>query len=49
MEKIRVCMPGKGQRIMNPLTKTQRTIMEKVGLMEEDLNDYITKDWPSIV
>lgn len=46
MEKIVVCMPGKGQTIIKPATKTQQIIMRNIGLSEEDLKRYITKYWP---
>jgi hypothetical protein len=43
MEKICVISNDKGWRLMNPVTKTQRTIMEEVGLNEKDLGAYLRK------
>ncbi|MDR0676828.1 MAG: transposase, partial [Elusimicrobiota bacterium] len=41
LEKISLIMNDKGQRLMNPLTKTQRTILEAFGLNEHDLKAYV--------
>jgi len=41
MEKIKVVTAAGGRRLMNPLTKTQRTILEAFGLAEDDLKAYI--------
>ncbi|MDR3203711.1 MAG: transposase [Deltaproteobacteria bacterium] len=43
MEKICVISNDKGWRLMNPVTKTQRTIMEEIGLNEKDLGAYLRK------
>jgi hypothetical protein len=43
MGKICVISNDKGWRLQNPLTKTQRTIMEEVGLNEKDLGAYLKK------
>jgi transposase len=42
LEKIRVVTAVNGKRLMNPLTKTQRTIISTFGLGDEDLKAYIT-------
>jgi transposase len=41
LEKIKVVAIAGGQRLMNPLTKTQRTILEHLGLDEKRLNAYV--------
>jgi transposase len=41
LEKIRVVIMSDGRRLMNPLTKTQRTIFETFGLSQDDLINYI--------
>jgi transposase len=43
MEKIKVVSASGGRRQMNPITKTQRLILESFGLSENDLKVYITK------
>ena len=42
MEKIKVVFTTGGKRLMNPITKTQRNILEAFGLSEEDLRFYIS-------
>jgi transposase len=41
MEKIKVVITESGKRLMNPITKTQRTILEACGLTEDDLKAYV--------
>jgi transposase len=41
MEKIRVIRKDNGYRLMNPVTKTQRIILDLFGLSEEDLESYV--------
>ncbi|MDR1608993.1 MAG: transposase [Deltaproteobacteria bacterium] len=43
LEKIRVVESNEGIRQTNPLTKTQRLILETFGLKEVDLTDYIAR------
>jgi hypothetical protein len=48
MEKIRVVMMNvKNPRLINPVTKNQRLIMEAFGLSEDDLKRYALREWPS--
>jgi transposase len=42
LEKIKTVFMSDGKRLMNPITKTQRTIFEACGLTEEDLKLYVT-------
>jgi hypothetical protein len=42
LEKVKVVTMLNGHRLMNPLTKTQRTILEFCGLTEEDLKKYVS-------
>ena len=42
LEKIKVVRASGGRRQMNPVTKTQRLVLEAFGLSEDDLRDYIT-------
>jgi len=42
LEKVKVVLMSDGNRLLNPLTKTQRTIFEACGLSEEDLKKYVT-------
>jgi len=42
MEKIRVVFTMGGSRLMNPITKTQRTIIEGLGFTEGDLKSYVS-------
>jgi transposase len=42
MEKIRVVLAANGKRLMNTVTKTQRTMLDKFGLTEDDLKAYVT-------
>jgi transposase len=42
-EKIRVFVTSGGKRLMNPLTKTQRNIMERFRMNEVTLNTYISR------
>jgi hypothetical protein len=41
MEKICVATKNGDRRLMNPLTRTQRKLMEEIGVGEAELNDYI--------
>jgi transposase len=43
MEKIRIAATSNGKRLMSPLTKTQRTIIETLGLSETDLRAYVSE------
>jgi len=40
LEKIKVVFMNDGRRLMNPVTKTQRTIFEACGFSEDDLLRY---------
>ena len=42
LDKIKVVMAAGGRRLMNPLTKTQRLMLESFGLSEDDLKEYVT-------
>jgi transposase len=42
LEKIKVIIMADGKRLMNPLTKTQRTIIEACGLNNADLLAYVS-------
>ena len=42
MEKIKVVSAPDGRRLMNPITKTQRLILEALGHTENDLKAYAT-------
>jgi transposase len=44
MEKIYVGVNDQGRRLLNPVTKMQRTIMNELGLTEDDLRAYIIAD-----
>jgi transposase len=41
LEKIKVVTMSDGTRLMNPITKTQRTIFEACNLSEDDLKAYV--------
>jgi transposase len=41
MEKIRVVLAADTKMLMNPLTETQKFILEKFGLTEDDLKAYV--------
>ena len=41
LEKIKTVFMSDGKRLMNPITKKQRTIFEACGLTEEDLKAYV--------
>jgi hypothetical protein len=41
MEKIEIGKTDKGWRLLNPLTKKQRTILQEIELTEDDLKAYI--------
>jgi len=41
LEKIKVVFMNDGKRLMNPMTKTQRTIFEYSGMSEDDLKSWI--------
>ena len=41
LEKIKIVTISNGMRLMNPVTKTQRTILEACNLSEENLKAYI--------
>jgi transposase len=40
MDKIKVIDAASGRRLINPATKTQREILQALGLTEEDLKSY---------
>jgi transposase len=40
MEKIKIIFLGDGARLMNPVSKTQRTILELCGFSENDIKSY---------
>jgi transposase len=42
MDKIKVVDAASGRRLINPATKTQRDILEALGLTETDLKTYAT-------
>ena len=44
LEKIKVIIMSDGKRLINPITKTQRTIFEVCGFSENDLLRYINDD-----
>jgi len=44
LEKIRVVIMPDGRRLMNPITKTQRTIFEEVGLSQYNLINYVNNN-----
>jgi transposase len=41
LEKIKVVFMSDGKRLLNPITKTQRTIFEACGLTEDDLKSFV--------
>jgi len=41
LEKIKVVFMNDGKRLMNPITKTQRTIFEHCGISEDDLKSWV--------
>ena len=41
LEKIKVVTMSDGTKLMNPITKTQRTIFEACNLSEDDLKAYV--------
>ena len=41
LEKIKVVFMNDGRHLMNPVTKTQRTILENCGFSEVDLKSYV--------
>jgi hypothetical protein len=41
MEKVKAVFTFGGKRLMNPITKTQRLILEAFALGEEDIKLYI--------
>jgi hypothetical protein len=41
LEKIHVGVSESGNRLLEPVTKTQRIILEAFGLGDEDLRRYI--------
>jgi transposase len=43
MDKMIAATGANGWRMVNPLTKTQRTILEKLGLTEKDLGNYLSR------
>jgi hypothetical protein len=49
LEKIKVVVMSDGRRLMNPLTKTQRTIFQEFGLSQNDLINYINNDINNLV
>ena len=42
LEKIKVVFASDGRRLMNPITKTQRMILDAFALSEDDLRAYVT-------
>jgi transposase len=42
LEKIKIVSISGGKRLMNPLTKTQRTILECLNLDDKHLNTYVS-------
>jgi len=40
LEKIKIVFMNNGKRLMNPVTKTQRTILELCGFSQDDLKSY---------
>ena len=44
LEKIKIIIMPDGKRLINPITKTQRTIFEACGLTTEDLRSYVDTD-----
>jgi len=42
LEKIKVVTASGGRRLMSPVTRTQRLILEAFGLTEDDLTAYVT-------
>jgi transposase len=49
LEKIKVVVMSDGRRLVNPLTKTQRTIFEEFGLSQNDIINYINNDINNLV
>jgi transposase len=43
MDKIKVVDAGSGRRLINPATKTQRDVLEALGLTEEDLRAHASQ------
>jgi hypothetical protein len=41
MEKIKAIFVSSDRRLMNPITKTQRSILEAFGLGENEIKSYI--------
>ena len=41
LEKIKIVTMSDGTRLMNPITKTQRTIFQACGFSEDDLKAYV--------
>jgi transposase len=41
LEKIKAVFTNDGRRLINPITKTQRTILELCGFSEDNLKSYI--------
>ena len=41
LEKIKVVKMSDGTKLMNPITKTQRTIFEACNLSEDNLKAYV--------
>ena len=44
LEKVKVVVMSDGRRLMNPITKTQRTILETFGLSQDSLINYINNN-----
>ena len=44
LQKIRVFITHDNRRLMNPLTKTQRSLFEALKVSEDDLNIYISNE-----
>jgi len=42
LEKIKIVFMNDGRRLINPVTKTQRTILKLCGFSEDDIKLYIS-------
>lgn len=41
LEKIKIVKAGEGRRLINPITKTQRLILDEFGYTEADIKNYV--------
>jgi len=48
LDKIRVVTTGQGTRLMNPISKTQRSILTAFGLTPDDVTDYVRAHDPYV-